>query len=225
MTLEPNQLAALDLAVSRRLARLAGMPLDTARLERRLEKAMDAYDQGRTDFRLPLWFRSTSAVAALILMAVFIGLLTFTTTTPVIASPNALARVHHEVVAGTDGMVPVATLEEANAVVAQRLRQAPALPRQMDAAVRSSCLHDIQGVLAACVLVEYKGQPVTLVVADGNDLCSRDGTMVMRGHRQLMVHTVDGVRMAMVEIDNRWLCVMGDLPTDDLVDLAASIEF
>ena len=116
-------------------------------------------------------------------------------------------------------------LAAANRMLAAQHSGAPLLPRQMSGDVKSCCLRQVQGVIVACALLEHQGRTVSLVVADGKDLCSRQGQRFERGGREFIAHQMNGLQMVMAGDGDRWLCVMGDVPPEQLVDLAAGVEF
>jgi hypothetical protein len=77
----------------------------------------------------------------------------------------------------------------------------------------------------ACVRLDAGGRPVTLVVAEGTDPCSAHGRVVDRAGRKYLVHMMGSVNMAMTARDGRWLCVMGELPDEDLLKIAEAVKF
>ena len=223
---EPNAKPdPVDAALSRRLARLATVPVDSSNLERRLRAKMAEPEAPPRQPIVMRWRRPLAGIAALLLVGVFIGLALINTASPVVAAPTELARVHRDVIAGEAEAFQITSINQANQIIASQSQTAPTLPQHVTGDVRTCCLHRIQGVLVVCLQLEYRGQPVTLVVAHGRELCSRDGTVIQRGGTEYMTHDVEGLNMVMTNQADHWLCVMGELPTDQLVDLAAGIEF
>jgi hypothetical protein len=51
------------------------------------------------------------------------------------------------------------------------------------------------------------------------------GTVIEIDGRRFFGHELNGVRMMMANIDDRWLCVMGDRSYEDLAQIAAEARF
>ena len=215
----------LDAALAKRLAQLAGTPVDTTRLQRRLREAMRNEGAPRAALPLRRWWRPLSSVAAALVAVGVIGWLLVAGSSPAVAAPNELFRLHQGLVDGEVHAELVSGVDEANRQIAAQWAQAPRIPRPNRGSIKSCCLHRVQDVRVACVLMEYAGQPVTLVVAPGKQLCSAKGLTITRAGRQFIAHKQDGLQMVMTHHDDRWLCVMGELPTEQLVDLAEGIVF
>ena len=214
----------LDQATAQRLARLAGVPVDTSRLERRLRAALDRERPGRDAIRFPRRWLPLSSAAAIVLLGLA-GWVIFAGGEPAVAAPTDLVRIHQDLVSGAVHRSPVRDIDEANRQIAAQWAQAPVIPRPQSAAIKSCCLHRVQDVQVACVLMEYAGQPVTLVVAQGDELCSAEGDQIVRGGRTFIAHEQNGLQMVMSHHEGRWLCVMGKLAPAQLVELAAGIVF
>lgn len=228
MTNEHEKHEALDRAVSKRLGRLSTVPVDSAALKRRLARQLEAHTDHPAQRRLPVqWLRPTAALAAALLIALGVILIQDAATSPAVAAPIELAQLHRQVVAGDAGLnvQSVGDLQDANRMIAAQSSGRAELPSAAPAAVQSCCLGSVHGEVVACALMTYHDQPVTLVVADGRDLCSMDGLTVTRDGRRYMVHEVDGLTMVMTQRDNKWLCVMGEMDAEALLDLAGGVVF
>jgi hypothetical protein len=174
--------------------------------------------------RMPAW-RPLAAVAAMVLLALSAGLFVLSTNSPAEATPIDLVRLHRSVVEGETEALAATSLAQANQMISEQAADAPDVPLEVAGQVKSCCLHNIRGALLTSVLLEYHGQPVTMVVARGGDLRSHGGDPVQVGRRTIMVHEVDGVTMAMTRVGEMMVCVMGDLPAEELAELAAGIDF
>ena len=214
----------LDAATSRRLARLADRPVDTASLERRLAGALA--DEPAPAKRAA-WRRSARPLqaAAVVTLLVVAGWLVVQASTPAVAAPGALAQIHRQMLAEELDTMPVTSIEAANAAIASRWSQAPAIPEAPGARVLACCLHELDGARLALVRLEYDDAMVKLVVARSRDLRSPPGRTVVRDGRDYVIHEHGGVTMVMKKDGGRWLCVMGELPEDDLLAIAGRIEF
>ena len=105
--------------------------------------------------------------------------------TPVVAAPVVLAQLHRDLVAGQVPVVPVSTIEQANHYLTTEWTEAPPLPDPTAATVTSCCKQNLQNRKVACVLLDYRGQQVTMMVGRSRDVvcgakhttsCSTAGT-------------------------------------------------
>jgi hypothetical protein len=227
-----NSLSNLDKATAHRLSGLSSLPVDIATAQSRLDLAL-----GRPA-SVPTWhwWRPLGSIAAVVLIAVSIGWLLSQSGSPAVAAPLDVVQLHRAMVSGEAMMMAANSIEQANQQIAQQQADAPRLPGVLGAtsgdphpgagaAIQSCCFHNVQGVLVAAVLMEYEGQAVTLVIADGKDFVSPMGRVIQRGERRLIGHQANGLEMVMANQDDAWLCVMGPLSQDKLADLAARIKF
>lgn len=218
----------LEKATRARLAKLASVPVDTSRLERQLKAVLArAGPQGPLRLPWPWRWRTVSGIAATIAVAAVIALVLLESgSLPVVAAPLELARVHDGVLSGQINTIQVSSFQEASMVIRQDWPEAPQIPEPLAGRVTSCCLHALQDRRVACILVEHLGRPVTLAVGYSRDLvCSADHQKIQRRGRTYLVHSEDRVQMAMIQIDRRWVCVMGDLPLEDLIELADGLRF
>lgn len=224
----------LDRATRARLARLASMPVDTTNLERRLKAAISAEvgasapaPRQHSGFRL--WKPVFSLAAALAIAAVILGVIFGTGTTPVIAAPADLAKVHDAMNMHTSTATVVTSMDEANRVIASQWSDAPSLPTASlsEEQVRGCCLHDLKGRKVVCVLMrDGDNAPVTMLVARTQDVkCSQSGMAVKRNGRQYMVHDTNGLRMVMTEGNGKFVCLMGNGSVERLLEVAALLSF
>ncbi len=219
----------LDEATRRRLARLASKPVDTTRLEARLNKAIESQQPSNhliQSTRLR-WWRPVSRVAAMVAVVGLIGLL-FTSmgSNPAIASTTDLVRVHREVMAGEPGLVPVANFAQATDAIQRMWPQAPKLPEPTVGQIKASCLHNVADHDVACLKLEFNGEPITMVVGHSREIvCSAAHRQVSRDGRTYLVHDRDGVRMVMISSQGRWVCLMGSLSIDELIEVADGLRF
>jgi hypothetical protein len=215
----------LDEAVSKRLAKLAGMPVDSTQLQRRLHARLGLTKHDRRRLVLRHWLRPLGTVAAAILILGLVGWVFVVGGSPAVAAPSDMARIYQDMVTGEVHRQMVTDVAEANRQIRAQWSQAPQIPRPQSVDISSCCLHHVKGVTVAAVLMEYRGEPVTLVVALGQELSSADGPSIVRGGRSFTAHEQDGLQMVMTHEDQRWLCVMGKLPIEQLVDLAVDIDY
>ncbi len=219
---EPDR---LDAAISRRLAKLRAVPVDTSNLERRLE-AVVGRPHRRIGWQMS-WFRPMRAIAASFLVMGLIAALVITSSSgPVFASAATMARVHEEVVSGHMHTTPVASIQAANTVLAAKLPGGPRMPDmpQQDQ-VMSCCIHEVGRKKMACVTMLVDGIRVTVAVADATDVKMPMCPAVKIGGVDYHTQSHGGVSMAMTERNGRWVCVMGKLPVARLAEVAATMRF
>jgi len=218
----------LDEATRRRLARLAGKPVDTTRLEARLIKAIGpAQPANRASLSKFFRWRPLSRIAAVAAVVVLAGLL-FTSmgSNPAIASPADLARVHREMTADDPGLVPATNFAQAARTIQRLWARAPKLPEPTVGQITASCLHNLADREVACLKLEFKGQPITMVVGRSREVvCSAEHRQVTRNGRTYFVHDRDGVRMLMTNMNDSWVCIMGGASLEDLTEVADGLEF
>jgi len=224
-----SEMDRLDRATHRRLARLGERPIDTARLEARLNDALAApaaEPTPRCSYVLRRWLAASAGLAAALLVMLSV-VVAFQSGTPTAqAAPIELARLHHDMVAGRLAVQPVVSVEQANAWIARQSADAPALPEAAaEVSVQSCCLTEVTGELVAVVRLDDGGHAVTLVVAEAEGFAMRMGTRYLVNGREVFGHAVDGVPMVMANIDDRWLCVMGDVPEARLAEIAGGVRF
>lgn len=217
----------LDRATSARLAKLASRPVDTSDLERRLDQALShesIHESGKPALRLQAWWRPITAAAAAVLIVVTIGWLALDGgASPAMAAPAELAQIHFDVAKGLAPHLEVTSVAEANRLLADQSNGVVPVP-QLPGAIRSCCLHQHASTTLTCALIDLDGQLITVALADGAKLHSPQGKTITRDGTEFIAHTANGINMVMTTEGNRWLCVMGDVTTEQLVDVAVDIR-
>lgn len=215
----------LDQAVSDRLAKLRTMPVDTSRLAARLRGQIpQSVSAAHHPFFL---FRPLRAAAAgFIILGIILAAVISSSSGPALASADRLAQVHEEVTAGHSRMMmKVSSIEAAAAALSQQWPNAPALPDMPDDHVMSCCVHEVGRKKMACVSLTVDNVPITMAVADSADVKVPHGATITRNGVTYEVESSKGVNMAMTERGGRWVCLMGKLPVDRLIDVAGQLRF
>lgn len=216
----------LDQAVRARLARLATMPVDTSHLERRLRAVMADNGPEHSRWRLPQAWRSLTAVAAAILIVVTVGVVLMNLgNTPAIAAPMDLARLHAEASKSDAMTTAVTSVEQANRVLAGQWSDLPQLPAPASGQLHACCIHDFMDSKVACLILREGQTPLTMVVGHAREFRPAEGRIVERGGRKFTLHEVNGLRMAMTHQKGRFVCLMGEVSEDRLLDIAESLKF
>ena len=211
-------------AVSGRLSKLRSMPVDTSRLANVLQAEIPrpAVRGGATWLSL----RSVRAVAATILLvgAITAVVLLTTTARPAVASPAIMAQMHDDLVAGRAPAVQVDSIDAANKVLAGEHPQFPSLPDLPAHHVMACCMKSVKDKKVACVLMKREGVPVSLMVARSRDLRVPASPVTVRNGATYHVQASGKLNMVMTERSDRWVCLIGEMPPERLMDLAAQLQ-
>lgn len=214
---------ALDQAVAGRLAKLRTMPVDTSNLD----KALRAQIPPLQPQRRILLLRPLRAIAAsvLLLSAIAAAIMLNASSGPALAEPAQMAQVHEDIVSGRIPVMHVASIEEANRMLNTQSPGAPTLPQMPASHVMACCMKSVHNRKMACVLLKDEGIPITLAVASAADMKVAPAPMTTRDGINFRVEKVGDLSMVMTEENGKWLCLIGHLPADHLMDLAAHVRF
>lgn len=214
----------LDEAVRSRLARLATVPVDTSNLERRLHSAMASNAPERKRLLFRRW-RPVSAVAAAVFVVATAGLIMMILgNTPAKAAPGDMARLHEAI--QTDAMaITVTSVEQANRVLAGQWKDLPQIPAPSMGQLHACCIHDYMDSKVVCLVLLDGQTPLTMVVGHSRKFRPAEGPIVERSGRKFTLHEVNGLRMAMTHQNGRFVCLMGEVSQDRLLELAEGLTF
>lgn len=212
-------------AVAGRLSKLRTMPVETARLAATLRAQIP--EPARATRGMWRSMRSFRAVAASILLlgTVAAVLLVATASRPVLASPAEMARMHHQLVSGEMPAMQVESIEAANKVLAGEHPHLPALPGVPADHVMACCMTSVKDKKVACVLMKREGVPVSLMVARSKDMRTPSSPATLHDGVRYHVQSSGKLNMVMAERDGRWVCLIGELPTERLIDIAVQLRF
>jgi hypothetical protein len=211
----------VDQAIHRRLSSLRNMPVDVSRLAKSIGQAIPRQPTRKN--RLVGWMRPFRVAAASIaLLALAVALLIAVSTGPVLASPDRMADIYTK---SMEGAQRVSSISEANAKLKLQSQRAPELPTVEAEAVRACCLHHLDKKQLACVTLEIDQAPVTLVVADAQDVKCPHAQMVTRDGIKYCVMSSGKLNIIMWENGSRWASLVSTLPADRLIDAATKIRF
>ncbi len=216
----------LDQLTTRRLRRLASLPMDTTGLEAKLQAQLGMTSMRPTRQARRGWRWRALAVAASLVLALTVGLgLLARSGEPANAATLELSEIHAQLIAGGAAVQPARSVEEANAWIQSQSNGAPLLAVPPGASVRSCCLRHVRGRVVASVLLETQGQLVTLVVARGQGFAMPMGEQLEVDGKALFAHQMHGLQMVMAQREDHWLCVMGDTEVKILAQVAARVQF
>jgi hypothetical protein len=214
---------ALDRAISVRLGKLRTMPVDTLDFDKAIRAKIPP---PRSAWRT-LTIRPLRAMAASILLvsAIVAAVMLSASGGPAMAEPAQMAQVHEDIISGKVPVVRVASIEEANRMLNAQSPGAPTLPQMPDSHVMACCMKSVHNKKMACVLLKNEDVPVTLAVARAADLKLSPAPITTRNGINYRVQRVGDVNMVMTEQDGKWLCLMGKMPADHLIDIATQVRF
>ena len=214
---------ALNQAVSARLAKLRTMPVDTSNLDKALRAQIPS---SRREWRI-LSFRPLRALAASVVLvsAIAAAIMLSASSGPALADAAQMAQVHQDIVAGRIPVMQVASIGEANRMLNSQSPGAPTLPQMPESHVMACCMKSVHNKMMACVLLKDEGVPVTLAVASAADMKLAPAPITTRSGIDYRVQKVGNLSMVMTEQDGKWLCLIGQMPADRLIDVAAQLRF
>ena len=213
----------LDRAVADRLAKLRTIPVDTLRLEQSLRGKIPAPPTALArSLRIgPL--RAVAASIAILLIAA--AVLLTTTTGPALASPAQMAQFHQDMVLGKTPVMQVDSIEAANRALAAQSPDSPQVPGIPAQHVMACCMKSVKNKKVACVLLKDDGVPVTMTVANASDMRTPKSPTAARNGVRYNVESVGALQMVMTQRNGRWICLIGELPAQRLMELAEKLQF
>jgi len=227
MTSKPND--RLDAATSDRLKKLSSMPVDTSRLDQLIQAQIPRSAEESSRLSMFLHLRSVRAVAASIGMLLTIGVLIWSLSGgAVLASPDTMAKFHEELVSGKVSAIQVDTIADANRTLAAEWNKGVEIPRVSTEHVMLCCMRNIKDKRVACVLLKSEnGIPVTMAVAKAMDMRmpGGDSQTVVSDGVTYHVQSSGKLNMVMTERQGRWVCLIGELTPQRLINIAGAIEF
>jgi hypothetical protein len=214
----------LDRATADRLARLGSMPVDTSRLEQSI-RALIPPPARRRQQGLFLWAKPMRAVAALLLMiGVVAAVLLYASGGPALASPAQMAQMHEDIVSGKTPVMQVSSVDEANRALTAQWPDSPGIPTMPADHVMACCMKSVKDKKVACVLLKNEGEPITMTIAKASDMSLPTSPTVERNGMTYHVQSFNALNMVMTERNGRWVCLIGKVPTERLMDLALKLH-
>jgi hypothetical protein len=208
--------------LARRLARLGTNPIDTRSLDELMRKRLPPAPGAAV--RRPRWWAAVTAVAASILLVVAISL-------PLVqgrearASSLQMAQMHQDIISGKIPTMRAASIDDANQAIAAMAGNFPRLPEPPAAHTMACCMRNVGNKKVACVLLETGNTPVTMAVANAADVESPQSPVTVRAGVSYHVQAAGDLNMVMTERGGRWICFIGALPAEKLMDLAGGVKF
>jgi hypothetical protein len=219
----PTPQDRLNDATSQRLSKLRAMPVDTSHLDLRIADEIPR-PEARPSILLRVgWLRAVAASIGVVLIAgaIFWSL----SGGPVMASADVMAQFHKDMIAGTHGDA-ITSIAEANQKLKHQWDHGVDLPKVPVEHAMACCMRSIEDKRIACVLLQSEGGvPVTMCVAKSMDMRVPHGERAIRSGLEFRVQRTSGLTMVTTERGGKWICLIGALPSDRLIDIGAGIEF
>jgi hypothetical protein len=219
----------LDQATQDRLVKLATMPVDLSRLEKKMADALPPKPAAHLVHRQAPssgWYR---IAAMFVLMAGIAGASYFAIfgVAPQGAYANSMTvqELHAYLLEHPDSSYRAQTLPEAQKSIDAQIADEKPLPIVDGANVESCCLVQGNFPLRAALIVERPVGSVTIIIAQGKDFAHP--TQPLQHHSGVLLHghTHTDTPMVMRNVGDLWMCVMGEVDQTDLADVAAGIRF
>ena len=121
--------------------------------------------------------------------------------------------------------IQVDSIDAANKVLAGEHPQAPTLPQVPAEHVMACCMKSVKNTRISCLLMKQEGVPVSLMVARSQDMRAPSSPVTVRDDVSYHVQASGGLNMVMTERHDRWVCLIGELPAERLIDVAAQLKF
>jgi hypothetical protein len=217
-----DETTELDKATSRRLSRLASMPVETSRLDAALKAALPLNANVVTGARSAPWLLRLRAIAAAVLIVVTTWVVILAMgSRPVMASPGEIARWHYDMI-GSCGAVT--SITDANRALHDCDEQSPALPAP-PGEIRACCLKMMGKQHVSCAMIERKGEKVMICIAAQGDIKAPQGQKMSVGGLSFEAFTDGQLNIVSTHRDGRWVCASGNLSHQELAETAAMLKF
>lgn len=216
----------LDRATSQRLQRLSSMPVDTTRVDAWMKAQFGPDDTESVESRMRLRGRSIASIAAVIAVAVLIGVMSLSGT-DVAAAPLELNEVHERVTAGSIASVAAADLADAQRQLKALVDGASRPNGDYPNGVRCCCGQTLVGERLTFIKTHFRQTPVTIVLMRGHHTCAGHGHERVddQGRRFIVHQDHAGVQATLTSSEDHWVCVMAALSTEDLLEVAGRVAF
>ncbi len=209
----------VDELIAKRLARLGSQPVDTTHLDKMI--------RAEIPHPKPFWprmVRPLAAVAAGLIIVIVAGIMFFSGQ-QVLASPADMAQMHRDMVSGKIATMRVDSMDEANKAIAAMVGDFPQLSEPPETHTMACCMRNVGNKKVACVLLNDGKTPVTMTVAKTEDVTKPAGTPIVRDGQTYYVQTFDSLNMVMSNRQQHWICLIGELPADKLMELSSGLKF
>jgi hypothetical protein len=197
------------------------MPMDLSKLQAAIGREIPKPQPAQIRRPMAWLTRPLRIAAAFLVVSGLIAAIIFSASpSTALASPQALAAVH-------DSMTSMQAVDSIDAATTALRSKWSGGDMQMgdDHATMACCVHKIGRKNAACVAMKVDNAAVTMAVAKASDVKIEDGTpSLTRDGVTYRVQSSGNLNMVMTQRHDVWLCVMGPLPIDRLIQLASEMK-
>ncbi len=202
----------VEQALMSRLRGLRQMPVDTGELE----SAITSRVPRPRRFWQRAW-RPMTALAASVIVVASVALALSAGSREAHAEPAMMAQIYRDMVSGKVPTHTTENMHDANSAIAAMIDGAIKIPEVPASHTMACCMREVKNRKVACVLFENHGTPVTISVAKATDFKGpRDGVSQI---------TSDNLHMVMMERNGLWICMVSEMPMNELVALSQEIKF
>ena len=223
---EHNQ-KSFDDALSHRLAKLSTMPVDTTRLDRALRAQIGAPNAADTSVGRPTksWQRSLRPLVAVAASLVVIAIVSLALLQNRPVRADALVQLHNDIVGGKIPSVQVASIDDVNKAFNAFQCGAPMMTASGDVQPRCCCVGKLGNKKVPCIMLNGDKVPVTMALVDAGDVKLAGATTMTHNGETFHITSHGGMNLVVVERNNHAVCIVGALPTDQLIALADQVKF
>ena len=208
----------LDRLTRQRLARLRSRPVDTSSLEAWFDQQCGTAERSLAGRRWN-WHRPLAAVIGLALLLSVV--LTLSSGGPAVAEPVDLVDLHRVTLRGEHELVPVADLVEANRTLREHAYAGPELPEHLSTPVIGCCVHLLGERPIGTALVQWEGQPVSLMTAHSREVRPPQGRAVQHEGRTYRVQQHEENHVVILAENGQWIGAIGAHDAGTLIRLLA----
>ncbi|HVS72754.1 MAG TPA: hypothetical protein VHQ47_15975 [Phycisphaerae bacterium] len=209
----------VDDLIAQRLSRLASRPVDTTRLDKKIRAGIPSADSRWRRVARPL-----TAVAAALIVLIAASALLFSSR-PALASAADMIQMHRDMVSGRIATMKVDSIGEANKAIAAMVGNFPQLSEPPETHTMACCMRNVGNKQVACVLLNDGATPVTMTVARTQDVRTPSTAPITHDGQLYYVQSFDNLNMVMFNRRQHWICLIGALSPEKLMDLSSGFKF
>lgn len=225
MTDELQNSKGADGSIEDRLARLGKASVDTSSLECRLE-ALPPNSGGPAPAPDGMgWvFRMGAASMLLVAGVVFVAILMRPAGARILTSEQIIA-IHEHYRQHEGSLLSVATVADANDMLARQWQEAPRLPEVEQVKIVGCCLHDLSDCRVACLHIKSgAGSAVTVIVGHSRDIRQPVKAKHESDGTGFSISQVGNHHVMTTRAETRFVALVSDIPLADLRKIALGLK-
>lgn len=216
----------LDQATRDRLAKLASMPVDMSRLQKKMADALPPEPESKPRALQASsggWYR-IAAIFVLIAGASYFAIFGFAPQVAV-ARTMTVAELHDSLLNDPQEAYLAHSIDQAQALIDAQFTGKLSLPIVDGTQVESCCLVEGDFPLRVALVIKQPSGIATIIIAQGEDFAQPMHLLEHPSGIELHGHDHAGMPMVMRNKGDLWMCVMGETDVKTLADVAAAIKF